>query len=348
MNKIFYWLLLFLIIAGFLYLVSGILAPFVISFIFAYILQPVIERNSIRFGVKRSIVSLIIFCVFISAFIMIVLLISPVIYQQIFLFILKIPQYKAYFQENITLLTNHINSFDPDAANRIAETFQSAVNSMFSIVATFVNHIWDYTIATINTFTLLALVPIILYYFMRDWKKIVTSLKEIMPEHGKNKVQEIFTSINELLSGYIRGQLNICIILSIYYTIGLSIIGIDLALLLGLLSGFMIIIPFIGAIVSFCLSALSCYILYGFGYEFIYMTTLYVIGHTVEGYILTPKIIGNRIGLHPVWIIFAVFAAGSLFGFVGVLFAIPLAGILKVIILQVLGYYKTTGFYKGR
>lgn len=348
LSRIFYWILLILIIGTFCYLVSDVLAPFLISFVFAYILQPLIERNTARYSLSRSIISLFVFCVFVSGFVLIVLVITPIIYQQFSLFVVKIPKYKASFQENITLLTDHINSFDPDAADKIAEISRSAINSMFSVVTSFANHIWDYTIATINVFALVALVPIILYYFMRDWGKIVSALESLMPEHGKNKMREIFISINELLSGYIRGQLNICLILSVYYVIGLSLIGIDLALLLGLLSGFLIIIPFIGAIASFILASLSCYVTFGFGYEFIYMTILYVIGHTVEGYILAPKIIGNKIGLHPVWIIFAVFAAGSLFGFVGILFAIPLAGIVKVLVLQFLDYYKTTSFYRGR
>lgn len=348
LSRLFYWMLLIIVVGTFGYLVSDVLAPFIVAFIFAYILQPIIERNTARYPLTRSVISFLIFSVFVSGFVLIALVITPIIYQQFSLFVVKIPKYKASFQENITLLTNHINSFDPEAADKVAEISKSAINSMFSVVTSFANHIWDYTIATINVFALVALVPVILYYFMRDWTKIVSALEGLMPEHGKNKMREIFISINELLSGYIRGQLNICLILSVYYVIGLSAIGIDLALLLGLLSGFLIIIPFIGAIASFILASLSCYVTFGFGYEFIYMTILYIFGHTVEGYILAPKIIGNKIGLHPVWIIFAVFAAGSLFGFVGILFAIPLAGIFKVLVLQFLDYYKTTSFYRGR
>lgn len=348
LSRIFSWILLTLAIGSFCYLVSDVLAPFLVAFVFAYILQPLITRNKARYPFSRSVISLLVFCVFVSGFILLTLVVTPIIYQQLSLFVVKIPKYRDSFQENINLVINYINSFDPEAANKISEISKSAVNSIFSVVSSFANHIWDYTVATINVFALVALVPVILYYFMRDWEKIVSALEGLMPEHGKNKMREIFISINELLSGYIRGQLNICLILSIYYTIGLSLIGIDLALLLGLLSGFLIIIPFIGAIASFLLAALSCYVTFGFGYEFIYMTILFIVGHTIEGYILVPKIIGNKIGLHPVWVIFSVFAAGSLFGFIGILFAIPIAGIVKVLVLQFLDYYKTTSFYRGR
>ena len=135
--------------------------------------------------------------------------------------------------------------------------------------------------------------------------------------------------------------------LTVYYIIGLNLIGIDLALLLGVLSGFLIIIPFIGAMISFLLVTISCYFTFGAGIELVYVIALFVIGHTVEGYILAPKIIGDRIGLHPVWIIFSVFAAGTLFGFLGIMFAIPLAGIVKVIVTNIIDYYKSSKIYKS-
>lgn len=112
----------------------------------------------------------------------------------------------------------------------------------------------------------------------------------------------------------------------VYYVLGLNFIGFDLALLLGVLSGFLIIIPFIGAIISILMVTISCYFTFGAGIELLYVIILYIVGHAVEGYILAPKIIGNRIGLHPVWIIFAVFAAGSVLGSIGLVFAIPIAG----------------------
>jgi putative permease len=136
-------------------------------------------------------------------------------------------------------------------------------------------------------------------------------------------------------------------LLTIYYVTGLSIIGLDLALLLGIFSGFLIIIPFIGVVLSFLMVTISCYFSFGAGTELIYVLILFARGYTVESYILTPKIIGDRIGLHPVWIIFSVFATANLFGFVGVLFAIPIAGITKVCLLNIIDYYKSSSMYKS-
>ena len=176
---------------------------------------------------------------------------------------------------------------------------------------------------------------------------MVSSIESMLPMRGKSKVREIFTSINQLLSAYIRGQLNICMMLAFYYVLGLNFIGLDLALLLGILSGFLIIIPFIGALISVLLVTISCYFTFGAGTELVYVIILYAVGHTVEGYILAPKIIGNRIGLHPVWILFSVFAAGSVFGFIGIAFAIPIAGIVKVLLSHAIDYYKSSNMYKN-
>lgn len=347
MNKVLAWAIIFLTIGGVIYLVSNTLAPFLIAFIFAYLLQPAIDTNCRKFSLPRDVVTLGVFGLFLSSFITIMVLIAPIIYHQISAFISKIPMYKTNFDSAISAWSAKLHNVDPDLANKISDSAQNFVNGTLTLFASFANHIWQYTVATISFFTVVALIPIILYYFLRDWPQIVGSIESLLPIRSKSKVREIFNSINELLSAYIRGQLNICILLTLYYVTGLSIIGLDLALLLGIFSGFLIIIPFIGVLFSFVIVTISCYFSFGAGSELIYVIILFVIGYTVESYILTPKIIGNRIGLHPVWIIFSAFATANLFGFVGVLFAIPIAGIVKVCLSNIIDYYKSSNMYKG-
>lgn len=347
MNRLAFWGILLLLFIGFIYLISDMLAPFLISFIFAYLLRPVIEVNCSRFNLPRSLVTIGVFALFLSGFIAIIVLFVPMIYHQISIFVQKLPQYRNNFNEEIYSWSERLNETNPELSHKITESVNHFVDSAFSIFGGFANHIWQYTLATINFFTIVALVPIILYYFLRDWPKIVDTIESILPMRGKSKIREIFLSINELLSAYIRGQLNICMMLAFYYILGLNLIGIDLALLLGILSGFMIIIPFIGALISVSIVIISCYFTFGAGMELVYVIVLYIVGHSVEGYILAPKIIGDRIGLHPLWILFAVFAAGSIFGFVGIIFAIPMAGVIKVLLSHVIDYYKSSNIYKN-
>lgn len=345
MNKIIFWVALIVLINGILYVASDTIIPFFVAFIFAYLLAPVVQSNCNRFNISRGVSSSVVFTIFISGFVAIFVLIVPIIYEQFAIFVSKIPQYKSNVEEGIYAWLNKINNIDPELSAKISESIRSAINSAFTLFSSFANHLWQYTLATINIFIIIILVPIILYYFLRDWPFMIDSIESLFPRKSKKKIREIFYSIDGLLSAYIRGQMNICLMLTIYYVIGLEILGFDLALLLGMISGFLIIIPFIGAVISFLLVIIVCYVTFGYGAELLYTTLLFAVGHTIEGYILAPKIIGGKIGLHPLWIIFAMFAAGSLFGVWGVMFAIPMAGILKILLSNMIDYYKSTKIY---
>lgn len=345
MNKIIFWGLTLIILSSFFYLISATLAPFIIAFIFAYLLGPIINTSVDNFHIPRAFLTTSIFFIFISSFITGMVFLLPVLYKQIATFIVKIPIYKKNLQFGVNELLNKLDAIDPDIANKLTDSLQNIVNAAFSIVALAANNLWSYTLATINFFVIIALVPVVLFYFLRDWSKMVESINSVLPIHGKSKIREIFSDINSLLSAYIRGQLNICLIISLYYIISLTFIGLDLALLLGIIAGFLIIIPFIGALISLSLILTSCYFTYGAHIEMLYVFIVFAIGYISEGYFITPKIIGNRIGLHPLWIIFSVLAIGSLFGFIGIIFAIPIAGIVKLLLSHAIDYYKSSKIY---
>lgn len=347
MNKLVFWTLTLLIFLAVICAVSEALAPFIIAFIFAYLLQPLIDNNSKKFNAPRRLISTGIFGIFISSFIVILVVLLPLVYKQIAALITKIPSYRNNFNVGLDYFLAWIQKFDPSIAAKVSESLQNFINSAFSLVVAAANNIWGYTLATINFFAIVFLVPIILYYFLRDWPKMVKGVESILPLKEKSKVGRIFLDINTLLSAYIRGQLNICLLLSLYYIVGLNLIGIDLALLLGIISGFLVIIPFIGAFISLFLMLASCYFSYGASVKILYILILVTIAHIIEGYILTPKIIGDKIGLHPVWIIFAVFAAGSVFGLIGIIFAIPIAGVIKILLFHMIDYYKSSKIYNN-
>ena len=345
MNKIVFWSAAFLIFAITINMVSDTLAPFVISFILAYLLQPIIDNNSRRFNLPRDLISAVVFSIVIAGFVILLAILLPIIYNQIAVFITKIPTYKNNFNSGLDEFLAKMDTIDPNITTKISGSLQNFINSTFSIVVSAANNIWSYTLATITFFIIIVLVPIILFYFLKDWPKMIETLQSILPLNEKNKIREIFSEFNVLLSAYIRGQLNICLILSIYYLIGLNLINIDLALLLGIIAGFIVVVPFVGALISLFLMLVSCYFSYGASIEMIYVLILFIIGHIVESYILTPKIIGDKIGLHPLWIIFSVFALGNVFGFMGIVFAIPIAGIIKILLVHMITYYKSSRIY---
>jgi putative permease len=342
-----FWLLLCGFFIMTLTLISDALRPFVSSFIIAYLLQPAIDFISLRLNLSRKPAVAIIFLIFLSIFLAVFIILVPIIYQQFSIFINNIPKYKHYFQtEIIPPIMEQIYAIEPDIAGKIKDSLSNFINGIFSVLASLANNFWRYTIITINILVLFLLIPIISFYFLRDWPKIMENMKSLLPLKSKERILNILSSIDSLLSGYIRGQLNICLLLSVFYSISLTIIGVDLALLLGIFTGFLIIIPFIGTLISFVITLIIGYLTFGMNVELLYIIIVYVIGNICESYILSPKIIGDKIGLHPVWIIFSIFACGSLFGFVGIFFAIPIAGITKILLLNIIDCYKSSKFYQ--
>jgi len=347
LNKVIFWTIIIIIILTILWLISDIFSPFFIAAIISYILQPVIDRISFRYNLPRRTVATASYILFLSVFAVVIIVLLPIIYQQISLLISKLPAYNAYVQEELMpSLTEKINSVDPNIGDRIKDSISNIANSIFSLITTLANNIWHYTVATINIVIFIVLTPVVLFYFLRDWSKMIKSIKSLLPFNSRLKIQEILLAINNLLSAYMRGQLNICLLLSAYYGIALSLIGVDLGILLGILSGFLIIIPFIGTLISVSLTMIIGYFAFGTTIKLGYILLTYIVGHIIESYILTPKIIGDKIGLHPLWIMFAVLACGSLFGFIGIFFAIPIAGIIKVLYSFAIKSYKGSKFYR--
>ena len=345
LNKPIFWASFVLSFLLAFYYLSHTLVPFIIALIFAYILEPMIKKNATRFNLSRNIITFFIFSLFLGIFVLFLILLIPLIYKQVTTFIIKIPAYKIHFIQGMHSIIDHIDGLDPDITSKLIESIHNFVNSTFSIIITIVNNLWEYTLATMNLLAIIVLVPILLYYFLRDWSKMVRSIESLVPINDKSKMKQIFNDINQLLSAYIRGQLYICFLLSNFYIIGFTLIGLELAVLLGIISGFLIILPFVGALISFIIVLISAYFTHGISIELVYIISIFFIGHAIEGYILSPKIIGDKIGLHPLWIIFAVFVCGTLFGFIGMLFAIPIAGIVKILLLNTIEYYKSSNIY---
>ncbi|WP_375318820.1 AI-2E family transporter [Candidatus Tisiphia endosymbiont of Oplodontha viridula] len=346
MDKTIFWVIIVGTIIVTLTLISNILMPFFIAGIISYILQPIIDNLSLRYKLSRTIVVSVISFLFFSILAIILVVLLPIIYQQTTLLVNKIPAYKDYLQtELIPVITTKIYSIDPNIADTIKNSVSDFVNGIFLLLTGFANNIWHVTKVTINLLVLILLIPLILFYFLRDWFIMSNNINLLLPLKGKKRIQEILSAINTALSAYIRGQINVCLLLSVYYGVSLSVLGVDLGVLLGVLSGFSIIIPFVGILISFSLTMIVSYFAFGMVNTLFYIIIIYSIGIIVEGYILSPKIIGDKIGLHPLWIIFAVLALGNMFGFLGILFAIPIASIVKVLFLAAIDFYKSSKFY---
>lgn len=329
----------FVFLLAFFY--ERIIMPFVLAAMCAALFEPAIHIISAKTGLRRSVVSTGLFLIIIIKLVIGAIIVVPTLYEQIVSLTRKFPYYKTYFDENLVpKITGHIKTLSPDAASNLKTGLNQLGHYIFSDMQTFATNVWQYTMSTISAIVLIFLFPVALFYFMRDFNLISESFEKSIPNEYQGRVMKILKDSSKVLRSYVRGQFYVSFVLTLYYFIGLSIIGVDFALLLGILSAILIIIPLIGFIAAFCISAMVCYFDFGTGNQMLYVCLLYVFGYALESWILTPKIIGDEIGLHPLWILFSVLILGSILGFWGLLFAIPIAGIIKVLLKSLLEYEK--------
>ncbi len=316
--------------------------PFCVSAILAYIFYPLVEKISTRLSINRNLVISLIVVLIISIIVSIFVIFLPILFKEINLFLVKIPIYISYIQTKLLpVISSKIEYIDSDFMLKIDKTFKNMLGSLSHDISDGVTKIISYTAIIIEIIMIIMiLVPIILFYILRDWpKNFLKNKNQLISKNTLSILRKFCYDVDALLSSYMRGQFKVCVIMSIYYSVALSIIGLDLAILMGIVSGLVIILPFVGFFVSFVISMILGYFDFGFSINLFYIITTYVIGSVLEGSILTPNIIGNDIGLHPLWIIFAVLALGSMFGVLGMLFAIPIAGIVKIFISSAIDLY---------
>lgn len=331
MIKVLYTTIFIIFCALVLFLVHEALIPFILASILSYLIHPIVKFCSCKWNISRSVVVTVSVVFLVFACVMLVFWITPLLYAQAQMLISKMQVYKQYIQDHIPMVLEKANHLNPDLANKVRDALQSYTNDIISVVVSGVNNLWGYTMATLNIALLFLLVPLISFYMLKDWPSGELPFTKLLSEDIRLLVKRVTSEIDQLLSAYIRGQLNICFILSIYYSIGLWLMGCEFAILVGVMTGFAIIIPLVGFLVSFCIALLISYLSFGLSAHMMYLIILYLCGSFLESSILTPKIIGDKIGIHPLWIIFSILVCSKLFGIIGMICAIPFIGICKIL-----------------
>jgi len=343
--KLIFWLLLFGLLFFFLGEVRSILSPFVASIIIAYFLDPLTMKLE-KLGIKRKWTVTIIVGIFFSILIAGLFQLIPVLFNQIKQFILAIPQYEQYVAKNVLIKVESLMAkIDSNLASELNSQLSSFSNKFFEYIISIIHSIFYSSMAVLNIIGLVFFTPILVFYLLRDWTLVVETLHKLLPLHHKELILEQFRQIDLVLSAYVRGQITVCLILSCFYIISLSLLGLNYALLVGLIAGFLAIIPYLGLIIGGMICALVALLQFA-ELQYVYITlAIFIIGHLFESYIITPKLVGEKIGLHPVWVIFSLMAGGALFGFWGMFLAIPIAAILGVIIRSMIKIYLASQIY---
>jgi len=342
-----FWLATFVALVACLWVLGDILLPFVVGMALAYLVDPLANRLE-RLGVPRTLAALLIIGVFVLAFIILVLLIAPIIAGQLSSFIQNIPGYVRRLQtllvESNTPWLQRIGgkSLVPDKA------IDDLVNQGMGWVTAFLKSLWSGGRTLVSIFSLAVVTPVVAFYLICDWARMMQKVDGWLPVPHRATVRRLGQEIDTAIAGYVRGQSLVCLLLGSFYAVSLILAGLNFGLLIGLVSGIISFIPYVGSMTGLVLAVGVAVAQFWPDWSMILVIFgIFVVGQFIEGNFLSPKLVGERVGLHPVWVIFAMFAFGYLFGFVGLLLAVPLAAAVRVIASFLLERYRASPLYTG-
>lgn len=317
----------------FFYSVRNIMLPFVLGVIIAYFLgtPTAFLEKKIKSRKNASLLVVSLFSLIVLTFFVFVI---PHLLSQLTDLVKDLAGYlnknNNLIIEKITQLIQHIGIDDKLDYKKYLAQYTKDISSYF---IGFVNNVLSTSIAFISVLSLLIITPITAYYFLSEWNNIINIIKSYIPEKKVEKAKNLFKEIDSVLSACIKGQLIVCIMLGLFYSLFLSIVGLQYGFLIGILTGLATFIPYFGMLAGSLIGIIVA--IYQFGFDIAHLSVIiaiFTIGQTIEGTFITPRLVGSRINLHPLWIIFALFAGGTLCGFVGLLLALPVAGVIGVLV----------------
>jgi len=351
-NRIPVWWIAGLLVCILVYLLSAILTPFLVAAILAYIANPLVNRIDAfqfrRFSPSRTLATLIVMTLMFAILLLTLLIVIPLMQKEILLLAQKLPVYFNAAKTNLEpwLQKNFGVAIDIDFAQIqqiLTENWKTAGNFAKNIALTLSTQ----GMAIIGWLANLILVPMVLFYLLVDWNSIIEKTSQLIPRKFIAKTSEIATEIDAVLAEFLRGQLTVMLLMSIFYAAGLWIVGLELALPIGILSGLLGFVPYLGIGIGLGLAILSALLQFGTLHDLIPILIVFGLGQVVESMALTPWLVGDRIGLHPLVVIFALMAGGQLFGFAGVLLALPVSAAIAVGYRHAKTYYLQSHFYTG-
>ncbi|MFV8820076.1 AI-2E family transporter [Haliea sp. E17] len=334
--------------AGLLYLLQPILMPFVLGALIAYLGDPLVDRLE-KYKLSRTAGVVIVFVLFTALMVLAVLVALPLLVQQLDALVRKVPQ--IYHWLTHTLLPWLQTRFslpleqlpDVDWTSQLATHWQSL--GKFS--AQLLREITGSGLGLLLGLANLALVPVVAFYLLRDWDTLVSRGLHMFPRAWQGKTAEMVAEADEVVSAFLRGQFLVMCALGVIYSCGLWLVGLQLALLLGVLAGLASIVPYLGFAVGVTASCIAAYAQFHDWHMLLWVGVVFGVGQALESMVLTPVLVGDRIGLHPVAVIFALMAGGQIAGFVGVLLALPVAAVITVFLRHAVEYYQSSSLYGG-
>jgi len=326
-----------LMVAVFLWLLSPILTPFFLGGLIAYLGHPVVDRLQSR-GLSRVVGVLVVFLLVMLMVLGLMLMVLPQFIAELGILLQKVPLMLDWAGDQ--LVSRWSGSFgDAVGASVNVQTLSGLVTDwgqVQSLLMTGLRELFSSGAAVLSTLATLALTPVVAFYWLRDWPLMVTQLQRFVPQTSSAKVQVLATECDSVLSGFFRGQLMVMIALAVIYSVGLSLLGLKGSLAIGVVAGLFSVVPYLGTVIGLLIGVLAALYQFQDVLHPSLVLAVFLVGQLSEGMLLTPWLVGDRIGLHPVAVIFALMAGGQLFGFVGILIALPVVAVLVVAVRHLL------------
>lgn len=332
----------------FMVVLADVMLPFILGAAIAYFADPVADKLEAR-GVSRTLATVIITFAALLTLVTLILILTPLLIDQIrlavdaapgvigtirtFLETTALPLVMPGVEASDNLLTDALAKFQTQVQNFSVQVLESALNI---------------GIAGINFVTLVVFTPVVAFYLLLDWDRMIERIDDLLPREHAPTIRKLATDVDKVLDGFVHGQLSVCLILGVFYAVMLMIIGVPFGLLVGLFAGLVSFIPFVGSILGGLLSVgIAAFHFWSDPIWIAATAVVFVIGQVVEGNYLTPKLVGGSVGLHPVWLMFALSAFGGMFGFTGLLIAVPVAAVIGVFLRFSIDQYKSGRLYRG-
>jgi len=324
---------------------SPVLMPFFVAALLAYLGDPLVDKLE-SWKLSRMVSVTIVFTAFFIFGLLTLIILVPILGSQLAGLIKIIPEYISYIQSALSpwLLEIGIN---PDSFNLgiVKEVFNDYWLQMGKVAGGIFGSITKSGMVLIQWIINLVLIPVLTFYLLRDWDILVARFRELLPRHIAPKFISLSLECDEMLSAFLRGQLMVMLALGALYSFGLAMVGLEFALLIGMTAGLLSFVPYLGLMVGIAIAGFAAFFQFHEWLPVVYVVLVFSIAQGIESAVLTPRFVGERIGLHPVAVIFAILAGGQLFGFTGVLLALPVAAVVMVLLRHVHDRYINSELY---
>jgi predicted PurR-regulated permease PerM len=348
-NQVIIWALILAVLGLLLWVFRGIMLPFVAGAALAYLLNPLVNQlQKWRFsrGWATTVALLCIIAIVLGIFLMLL----PMIGQQVIGLIQRLPGYVTDLQALITAWSPEINAWlGPERAAQVQASINDLARQALGFIATLPAELVNIGMTGASVIGFTVLTPVVAFYLLLDWESMVRGVEGLLPKEHKGEINSILTDIDKSMAGVVRGQGGVLLIDAAFYATAMSLVGLNFGLAVGLIAGFLSFIPFVGFVVGFCLSVGIALVQFLPNWWMVLLVGgIYLFWQFIEGNILYPKLVGSSININPVWMMFALLAMGTLFGFMGLLLAVPMAAIASVLVRYSVRKYKESALYLGR